>query len=570
MSPRDDDDEGFVASDEIDLVDYIAVLIKRKWLILTVTLACLISAGAYEYVRGHPDPLFQARSVLMILPPVFKAELTPTHFSMDVYKNLAKAQDLVQAIVDTLDLKDDRGNPVQISELDGTLSAAVQLSQGSPSSSVLELTVSTTDTARIPLVDVANTWARIFVRRNSGIHSKEIGHSYEFINSQYNSARTRLYALQDSLLAFDESYNVEAMELELAAKMPKLAERQTTYVNLTLNLGAQIQELKTLEEQIEVMETDSGLWLGSQELPVESYLADVLTPDQNKILDAVVDSRDQVIALEQKVRAYKKDHQLEFLTNELGARRAAMEAHLRDYPKMELESEATDDALRSIGVPIDLNGGLSAATQMSPETLWSLMSIQTGHNFFRPRKEFLRRQITRLEAEIDSLDALHYKGQQALVHMDKKLLLQQQIHDSLAKYYSDTKKRANDRKVSIHALQNRVAFEKKELMKLGREVKALKDQIARFRLLRPRLAEQQNLHKITFDKYAGLLEDARIAAGSQASDVKILAEAVAPVVKPKEGGRNTLLLVFGIGLLCSIFLAFFMEYAERARARVAA
>ena len=65
-----------------------------------------------------------------------------------------------------------------------------------------------------------------------------------------------------------------------------------------------------------------------------------------------------------------------------------------------------------------------------------------------------------------------------------------------------------------------------------------------------------------------MLEDARVARAGQPSDLKIVALAVESEVVPDEASRNVVTLAFGIGLLLFIFVAFFLEYMEKAKVRL--
>ena len=153
---------------EIELIDYINVLVKRKWVIVFGTVICAVAAMVLNAMKGPVPPTYEARASVLVIPPVFRTELTPPQFSMNIYEALAKAQDLEQALVDTLKLQSPGGDALSVAALDPMLDtetvaqAPPSRQQGEvevPGASLLELIVKSADPDRVPLVRVANTWA---------------------------------------------------------------------------------------------------------------------------------------------------------------------------------------------------------------------------------------------------------------------------------------------------------------------------------------------------------------------------------------------------------------------------
>ena len=80
-------------NDEIDLIDIIAVLIKRKWIIIGVVVASLVLSGVYvAYFRE-----INYKAEIIIKPPqVYEIEqkglLIPKNSQMDIFLNIAKKE----------------------------------------------------------------------------------------------------------------------------------------------------------------------------------------------------------------------------------------------------------------------------------------------------------------------------------------------------------------------------------------------------------------------------------------------------------------------------------------------
>ena len=92
----------------------------------------------------------------------------------------------------------------------------------------------------------------------------------------------------------------------------------------------------------------------------------------------------------------------------------------------------------------------------------------------------------------------------------------------------------------------------------------LDEQIGLLQLEQTRMERDVGMYKSTFERFAKLAEDARVAKAGEVSDLKVVSRAVeATVVAPEK--RSTVMLAGGVGLVVTIFLAFLMEYVEKAR-----
>lgn len=94
---------------ELELRDYIEVLLRQKWIIVLVFLVTAISAGvgALYLVK----PVYQASALLMISKPGYQVEfepkiktLIPLEISIETYKNLIKSPDLERKVIKKLGL----------------------------------------------------------------------------------------------------------------------------------------------------------------------------------------------------------------------------------------------------------------------------------------------------------------------------------------------------------------------------------------------------------------------------------------------------------------------------------
>ncbi|MDA0746766.1 MAG: Wzz/FepE/Etk N-terminal domain-containing protein [bacterium] len=332
---------------EVDLIDYVNVIVKRKWVIVVGTLVCSVLAVVYNGTREKTPPVYEARATLLILPPPFKDELKLPSFSTDVYQTLAKAQDLEQTIIDSLRLKDAKGERLRISALDGVLQTEPGAQQGAGSS--LDLIVTSSDTARMSPAKIVNVWASLFVRENNGLTTQEAIGNYEFISEQYEIARRNLNAAEDSLNAFEGGRDLALLRAELEAKNAKLLEYQKEYVNSSLALRRQIQNLDDFQAQLAAMETPAGVWVGEWHIEGTGGI-DLrrLSDDRRRVLDMIVQTRDRLRSLQEWVQDFRDENDLEFQTGLLNEKKATLNTYLKELLNIHLDAVSTDQALKEI------------------------------------------------------------------------------------------------------------------------------------------------------------------------------------------------------------------------------
>jgi uncharacterized protein involved in exopolysaccharide biosynthesis len=529
--------------DEIDLVDYFKVLVRRRWTIVVVT--ALIGFIGIGYNYGKTVTItYQAEAWVMIRPPILKDELTPSEFGMDVYQALAKAQDLADAIIDSLELVYENGARLSPSTLVASMDVEAKTGQ-----TVLKLLVDAPDSSIIPPVQVANAWAGIFVQRNTGIYSKEIIGSYDFISEQYLSARRNLYAAEDSLDAFDQQFDMETLQTQLDANRPKLVDFQTKYVDVKLSLATQANTLQSLERRLKAVETPDGLWVGSVDDPARH--ADGLDASGQQVLQSLVKIRNRILEIQDKIDRYINQHDLRLLDQEIAVKQRRLNNLLVALGPLQLESVVVDQALKSVQGPMELNlPRLPEGGEIPSQMLWSLLSLQTGHNFFQSRWEHIEDTLPRLRAGIDSLEIVRRKKYVVLDRMKNSLRLQELIYVGLDDQYD---------------LRDRLVFYGQQLEALRSTTKSLVVKISVLATKRPRLVRDVEIFKSTFNKYANLMEEANVVRGKLSGDVKVLARAVVPRVVRESHSYNSPGIFFGTGLVLSLFVAFFQEFIERAR-----
>ena len=551
---------------EIGLADYLSVIMKWKWLIIIGTLVCGVLAFAYTVIKQKPPQKFEARASLLVIPPTLKSDLYLSPFPISVYKELAKAQDLEQAIVDSLNLRDAMGRRLSLSMFGKALEAI--LPGGGPSTS-MDLVVTSADTVAWPPVLVTNVWATLFVKENSGLNNREVMGSYETINRQYEIARKNLEEAEDRLNSFGDRHELAGLLTGFEARTAKLKEFQKAYVNNSLDLQKQTQSLRDVESQLRALENEDGIWLGSLELVGNSSkTVEILNEDQSRVLQMVEQTRDDFFEISGWIRDFQVTNDLNLMEQDLESKRKLLKSYFLELSRIRIDAEATDHILKELK---KRNGEYPLQSRVSEtlsgESYREVLSLRLGYNIFAPRRDNLETEAKSLKAEIDRLEVIHHQKQ---AEYDRKIREAEAVQDrykALMGSYNKRRADADQLKLSISALRPTVS-RRSELKQLQGEAQAHSARIASVELQQSRLTRDVKTAKSTYGKIADLLEKAKVAKAGQPSDLKIVARAVEAVPVPSEASRNIVSLALGVGLLVSVFLAFFLEYLEKANIRL--
>jgi hypothetical protein len=144
--------------------------------------------------------------------------------------------------------------------------------------------------------------------------------------------------------------------------------------------------------------------------------------------------------------------------------------------------------------------------------------------------------------------------------LNNELLVVQGTIDEYRRSY-ESAKRATRLGPSVESLKIELVDLEIRLEKL--RVRSL--QLQRLNLERQRLTRDHETLTGTYDRLAKLTEEARIAAQIASGNLRIITLAKTPVGQRAENKRNPL-LAGAIGLILSVFVAFFLEYVRKARA----
>lgn len=546
--------------DSVDLITYLQIIIKHKWIIVVGTLLFLF-LGLFLKWRQPIINSFRAKSAVMILPPKIKSEILP-QFPLEVYGTLAQAQDIKESIIDTL-LRRNSNQEISILDLAGSME--VEVGAGADGAlNLLEFTVTSRDTNKMPPVLITNVWADVFVKKNQGLTSNEAIGSYEYINEQYQLAKTNLDSVSDALTQLDNESNLGNLKAEFTLKKGRLDNFLQQQVNLNFQLEDAEEALLEHEKFIQACETIDGQWIGDLAFTNSSMsMPHYLDQNQRILRQAIIHARDEYAQILDDIEGFHAANDLEVEQLILSSKQNVFARSLNDLQNIQVDAEATAKTIKET-TPDELMNQ-TVVSFSSPEQWREWASLKLQYNLFEPRRLFLDQDIPRLRVEIDSLKNKIDEQQELLKNLNEILDRRQHNYQLYKPLYLDKKKQVSTYRKIVQDFKLQIDRNNRKIQPLKEDVKNLAKSISELERQRNLLVRDRDLYQTTFDKFAKLHEDARIAKARQPEDVKVVEKAVIPVRVPPNSQPLSPIFIAGVGLLISIFATFLIDFIQKAR-----
>ena len=240
-----------IQEEEIDLREYINVLLKRKGVITLIFLIAVITATLVSFF--YLKPVYEASTILMISKPKYQVELEPkiqTQFTPEVslatYESLIKDREIEEDVIKKLNLdqlpyelsSDDLQGMITIEALKDTNLIKMNLQASNPKLAK----------------DVVNAWASLFVEKNKELNLKESKESQVFIEDQLKISKQNLYKTEEDIREFNEINKIDAMEIEIKEKVSKIMENESRLADVKISVEMEKAKMEEIQQQMILQE----------------------------------------------------------------------------------------------------------------------------------------------------------------------------------------------------------------------------------------------------------------------------------------------------------------------------
>lgn len=640
---------------DIELMEYIEVLLKRKQLIVTGTLLCAAVTGLLVLLQPQQ---YQARALIVISPAIASAgqgqqdegiaaalgsDIVVPGLAAEAYEALAKGDELLYLLKDSL-LHVGLSAEIQseLLELDleemavDMLEADLLAATAEAKSPLLEFRAQSPQD-ELPIAMV-NLWAELFVERNRGLSSNVADDYYQWVQSQYDIAKDKLEDTEKELEEISAAYHsLYVLETGVAIRTTRLDTALKAYQSTQTSLESAQRERDYLYGKLAEVEL-GGEWLGYtpvEQLPDPARLP-AGTPAARRDLIAVVydrrEAEDDSLRLaeqhEERQRQFKAKREQELLAfeQETGIDRVNQEAAQLTSTLAEYRTESAqlDQQLKDLSMELAVHlqnrelepRVLTVSKAITDEALWESMAsggrvdehsqrelgaykltseqlnpthqelsarirtLQVQYDRSEFQASFLMEEIPWLEdrllavqAKLDTLkgpqETLMQRLEREWVDMARELWQQakplaqrlSRKRDTLTEYqdeYAKMRRKAERLDRQLIALTSTLGYEKESFENWSEQLQEGAAWMDSLRLVRRRLERDMTVIQTTFQRFAKLAEEARIAREQAAGDIQVVSRAA--FAHPLE--RNEILkscIAAVVGLMVSVVLAFLRE-----------
>jgi len=249
-----------IQEEEIDLREYINVLLKRKGVIILIFLIAVTTAALVSYF--YLKPVYEASTILMISKPKYQVELEPkiqTQFTPEVslatYESLIKDREIEKEVIKKLNLDqppyeftpDSLQGMITIESLKNTNLIKMNLQTGEPKLAK----------------DIANVWAALFVEKNKALNLQESKEAQGFIEEQLKISNQNLSTIEEEIREFNETNKIEIVENEIKGKAAKILNHELRIADIKVSLkkekARKEQVIIALNEQDKVLKLSKSI-----------------------------------------------------------------------------------------------------------------------------------------------------------------------------------------------------------------------------------------------------------------------------------------------------------------------
>ena len=569
------EEEASIYKDEIDLREYVQVLVKRKKLIIGIFLVAVVSAAIASLFLPK---VYKASASIMVTPSKIQSILSPARLFLDpgeerqgeyvvqkptisipTHRTLLKSAAVLQRVMTSLKSAGKLDEDLALERFSERLEV-----KGTEETNVLSLSVEDREPNRAK--EAANIWAEEYVKYSLELIGGEILGSGTFVLEHFKRAEDDLAKADAAVKDFDVKERLSLMEIELAEGMIQLVSHCEKVHKLDFSLAEKRYLLQRTDENIAAM-TKDGVWLGAFGITSvgEKQFADESLNDTQKALrQKTLKVRLALEASRKKRDDFVNESGIDSLKAEVARKRQDLLAdkallaqimQLSEATKANLKSENRLETLKQFQGPI--------AESMSDLTIWEIMSLAEGYNFFDTRGQSLTAKVDKQGKELKELEKAFFEYNEQQRVLDENLGRAQLDYDFYHEKFKTLVKENNSAELEIARLEYELAYSRDMVSKLEGKVETLKTLINEKTLKQAELKREFAIETKAYENMASKVEEARIAKAMELGEVKTVSTAFEPQY-PIAPRKKLIVGTAGIaGLMLGVFMAFCLEFWQK-------
>jgi capsular polysaccharide biosynthesis protein len=214
-----------IQEEEIDLREYINVLIKRKSIIIIIFLVAIITAALVSYFVLQP--VYEANVIIAVTKPKINNSLVD-EISLENYKNLIRDVKIEEELIQKLNLDK---SPLELTPYALDQMLTIELPKGT---NLIKMNLQASNPKLTK--DIINTWATLFVEKNKKLYFDEVKKFEINVEDRLKLAEQDFFEIEEKLMKFNENDNVETTGNEIRYETAKITGFKSRLINIKISL----------------------------------------------------------------------------------------------------------------------------------------------------------------------------------------------------------------------------------------------------------------------------------------------------------------------------------------------
>ena len=217
--------------EEIDLREYINVLLKRKGIIILIFLIAVITAALVSFF--YLKTVYEANAVIAVSKPKIINSLID-EISIEDYKNLIKDVEIEEELMSKLNLDKP---PTEVPPYDLERMITIEIPKDT---NLIKINLQ----AENPKLtkDIINTWATLFVEKNKKLYFDEVKKAKTDVEEKLKLAEKDFFEIEEKMIEFNETGYVKTIEDEIEYKATKILSFKSRLIDIQLSLEKESAE----------------------------------------------------------------------------------------------------------------------------------------------------------------------------------------------------------------------------------------------------------------------------------------------------------------------------------------
>jgi len=522
---------------EINLIDYLNVIWKRKGLIIGGT---LVAAAVALVVSLRMPKTYEASVTLLVteskIPSAEGREPGKTGLSPETFEGMIRNKSLAQQAIQKFGLDQKPYKLAPEGFVNGVLSVKMQ-----GQTNLINLTVQFPDAGLAK--DIANFLGEQAVELNTQLNRADTLKTRDYIKMQLDDARAKMEREQATLVQFRREARLATLQKEIEVLLAQKGNLENKYFEALVHL----EELKASPLKTSLGEAEDRLLQFRQTANMASLRADreFLLQAKNSLAHAY---NEAVTAIQ--------GHR---------ARLQELSGQIKGQQKVETIIKSIEKE----------PGLLIAAGEENPGGKRDLLALQMKSEEFNPvyrnTEQALittRVELAGLEARRDDLQGRIEVTEGKVALIEKQLAAKETEFDRLSQEYNLAKEEwARMVRTSLPATVARKKVLEGEMSRKEEQLITRQVELANKEGRLEGLTRNYTLAKTAYQLFARKFEEASLSVASRVNDLKIVDPAVVPRDPVKRRVKLNVILAGTLGLMMFTFLAFFVEYIEKTKRR---